>query len=241
MRYDGRHRVGEELAQALRDAARISVGRHHSEPYQLRIRYACEDIVRLQQRLRELEADIALRLERHQVGKLLTTINGIGPQTAACIIAELGDPARFGSVKALASYVGVIPRLRQSGKRRVSGRRMLPLGNARLRRALWMPTLSAIRVNPWLRAYYLRLRGAVKCRSSIDDAVNLTVSGTTLIAAIPPSAIYHPLTMRTPTVKTLITAAPHRLPMRDNSSCQMDAPCAAAYAARCERLPGSRR
>jgi hypothetical protein len=29
-----------------------------------------------------------------------------------------------------------------------SGRRMLPLGNARLRRALWMPTLSAIRVNP---------------------------------------------------------------------------------------------
>jgi transposase IS116/IS110/IS902 family protein len=56
----------------------------------------------------------------------------------------------------------VIPRLRQSGKRRLSGRRMLPLGNARLRRALWMPTLSAIRINPWLRAYYLRLRAAGK-------------------------------------------------------------------------------
>ena len=148
LRYDGRHRVGETLAQELLDAAKISVGRHQSEPYQLRIRYACEDIVRLRQRLYELDADIARRLERHQVGKLLTTIEGIGPQTAACIIAELGDPARFGSVKALASYVGVIPRLRQSGKRRLSGRRMLPLGNARLRRALWMPTLSAIRVNP---------------------------------------------------------------------------------------------
>src|ERR1700737_2290524 len=74
-----------------------------------------------------------------------TSIAGIGPQTAACIIAELGDPARFGSIKALASYVGVAPRLRQSGKRRLSGRRMLPLGNARLRRALWMPTLSAMR------------------------------------------------------------------------------------------------
>jgi transposase len=58
--------------------------------------------------------------------------------------------------------VGVAPRLRQSGKRRLSGRRMLPLGNARLRRALWMPTLSAIRVNPWLRAYYPRLRAAGK-------------------------------------------------------------------------------
>jgi transposase len=162
LRDDGRHRVGEELAQALRDAAKISVGRHHSEPYQLRVRYACEDIIRLRRRLHELEADIARRLECHQVGKLLTSIEGIGPQTAACIIAELGDPVRFGSVQALASYVGVIPRLRQSGKRRLAGRRRLPLGNARLRCALWMPTLTAIRVNPWLRAYYLRLRAAGK-------------------------------------------------------------------------------
>ena len=28
--------------------------------------------------------------------------------------------------------------------------------------ALWMPTLSAVRVNPWLRAYYQRLRAADK-------------------------------------------------------------------------------
>jgi transposase len=106
------------------------------------------------------------------VGKLLTTIEGIGPQTAACIIAELGDPARFGSVKALASYVGVISRLRQSGKRRLSGRRMLPLGNARLRRALWMPTLSAIRINPWLRAYYLRLRESGPRLRSLPPCTN---------------------------------------------------------------------
>jgi hypothetical protein len=38
----------------------------------------------------------------------------------------------------------------------------VPLGNARLRRALWMPTLSAVRVNPWLRAYYQRLRAVGK-------------------------------------------------------------------------------
>ena len=162
LRYDGRHPVGEELASDLIGAAKLSVGRHQSEPYRLQVHYACEDIVMLRRRVRELEGDIERRLEQHQVGKLLTSIAGIGPQTAACIIAELGDPARFGSIKALASYVGVAPRLRQSGKRRLSGRRMLPLGNARLRRALWMPTLSAIRVNPWLRAYYLRLRAAGK-------------------------------------------------------------------------------
>jgi len=160
--YDGRHQVGEVVARTLIASARSSVGYHQSEPYRLQVRYACEDIGLLRRRLRELEGDIERRLEHHQVGKLLTTIDGIGPLTAACIIAELGDPARFGSIRALASYVGVIPRLRQSGKRKLTGRRLLPLGNARLRRALWMPTLSAIRVNPWLRAYYLRLRAAGK-------------------------------------------------------------------------------
>ncbi len=76
------------------------------------------------------------------------------PPPVACIIAEPGDPACFGSAKALATYVRVVPRLRQS----VSGRRMLPLGNARIRCPLWMPTLSAICVNLWLPDHYLLLR-----------------------------------------------------------------------------------
>jgi transposase len=94
---------------------------------------------------------------------LLTTIDGIGPQPAACIMGEVGDPARFASLSALASYVGVIPRLHESGKRKKTRTAPpLPLGNARLRRALWMPTLSAVRVNPWVRAYYQRLRAVGK-------------------------------------------------------------------------------
>ena len=32
------------------------------------------------------------------------------------------------------------------------------MGNARLRMALWMPVLGAVRRNPWLRAFYQRLR-----------------------------------------------------------------------------------
>ncbi len=34
---------------------------------------------------------------------------------------------------------------------------MTTIGNARLRCALWMPLLTAVRKNPWLRAYYQRL------------------------------------------------------------------------------------
>jgi transposase len=156
--YSGNRQVGEELAQTLIEAAKQSVGAHHGEPYRLQVRYACEDIELLRRRLRALEDDIERRLMQHEVGKLLTTIDGIGSQTAACIMGEVGDPARFHSLAALASYVGVIPRLRESGKRKKTRTAPpLPLGNARLRRALWMPTLSAVRVNPWVRAYYQRL------------------------------------------------------------------------------------
>jgi hypothetical protein len=48
-------------------------------------------------------------LTTHDIGKLLTTIIGIGSNTAAYLVAELGNPARFHSAGALASYVGVAP------------------------------------------------------------------------------------------------------------------------------------
>ena len=34
---------------------------------------------------------------------------------------------------------------------------LTPIGAARLRAKLWMPVLTAVRTNPWLRAYYERL------------------------------------------------------------------------------------
>jgi transposase len=160
--YDGSHKVGEELACSLVDAAGKSVGSHHSEPYRLRIEYLCEDLEVLRRRLKSIAHDIERKLDDHEVGKLLTTIDGIGPLTAAVLVAELGDPARFRSASAIASYVGVVPRLRQSGKKRFSGSPTIPFGNARLRKALWMVVLNAVRCNPWLRQYYQRLRAAGK-------------------------------------------------------------------------------
>ena len=160
--YDGRHQVGEVLARALIESAKVSVGSHHSEAYELQVKYTCSDMELLRNRVKQLDQEIERKLQDHEVGKLLTTIDGIGARTAACLIAELGDPSRFRDAAALASYVGVVPRLRQSGKRAFSGARGLPLGNARLRHRLWMPTLVAVRKNPWLRAHYDRLLAAGK-------------------------------------------------------------------------------
>jgi transposase len=160
--YDGRHKVGEELARELITTAKTSVGRHHGHAYRLQVRHTCEDMDLLRRRIRELEGDIERHLRDHEVGMLLTTIDGIGPQTAARLIAELGDPSAFKSGDALAAYLGLAPALKHSGKRQSARAALTPIGNAPLRSKLWMPTLTAVKRNTWLRAYYLRLRAAGK-------------------------------------------------------------------------------
>lgn len=160
--FDRRRRVGYPLARELIEAAKQSVGSLQTAPIELEVRYACRDIDEMRERSRQLEADIQPRIDSNDLGKLLTTIQGVSTLTAATIIAETGDPARFPNTATFASYVGVVPRLHQSGKRRFSANGAIPLGNARLRRALWMPVLVATRLNPWLRAYYRRLRASGK-------------------------------------------------------------------------------
>jgi transposase len=157
LRYDGRHLVGDELATQLVEAAKRSVGQHHGDVYRVQVRYICEDLGVLRRRIRELERDIERKLSEHEVGMLLTTIDGIGPMTAARIIARLGDPAAFESAGAVASFVGVVPAICQSGKKQGNRAAITSIGDATLRSALWMPTLTAVRRNPWLKVHYERL------------------------------------------------------------------------------------
>ena len=156
--YDGRHKVGEALARLLIAAAKESVGQHQGPVYAREVKYFCEDIKILRERLREIDDDLHRAVEGHELATLLTTIEGIGPNTAARLVAELGDPAEWKSAAALASHVGVVPQLRHSGKHAPLRAGIGSLGSRRLRHALWMPVLGAVRRNPWLRHHYLRLR-----------------------------------------------------------------------------------
>lgn len=158
----GNRKIGHELAQAVFEAATHSVGRHHGYAYELQVRYLCDDLRLLQRRISEIEGDINGLLEKHEIGKLLKTIPGIGSQTSARIVAEVGDPSQFASSSTLAAFIGLVPTLRQSGRNRSTRGHLTSIGHARLRKGLWMPTLVAIRYNPWLRAAYQRLRARGK-------------------------------------------------------------------------------
>jgi transposase len=194
--YDGRHHVGRALATTLVEAAKRSVGAHHGEAYRIQVEYACETLALLRRQLRRIERDIDTKLDAHEVGNLLTTIDGIGPTTAARIIAECGDPADFRDAKALCSYLGLVPALRQSGKRTGTRAGLTNIGNVTVRAKLWMPTLAAVRKNPWLRAFYERLRAAGKL-----PKVALCAAMRKLV-----TAIYSVAKNRTPFVPRLVAA-----------------------------------
>ena len=197
MRYDGRHRIGPELAAALCDTAGRSVGRHEGPSYRLQTQYACEDISTLRERLKTLDDDIHRSLGQHRVGQLLTTIDGIGPNTAARVIAEVNLLA-FRDAGALAAYVGVAPSVNQSGKRVPQRGGLHSVGHARLRAKLWMPTLRAVRNNAWLRHFYegLVARGKPKklalvaaLRKLLSAMLSVARSGKPFEPRLPEAAI----------------------------------------------------
>src|ERR1700677_345593 len=76
-----------------------------------------------------------------------------GPRTLDCVF--LGDPKRFRDGKALASYIGIIPREHSSGGRQRWGR-LTKQGNPLLR-FLWCEAAAhAVRRDPELRQFYRR-------------------------------------------------------------------------------------
>lgn len=102
-----------------------------------------------------IDADAQLSHRRD----ILTSVPGVGELTAAVLLAELPELATIGSKQA-AALTGVAPINRDSGAQR--GERHIGGGRPSVRCALYMATLSAIRYEPGLKAFYQRLRQAGK-------------------------------------------------------------------------------
>lgn len=96
--------------------------------------------------------------------ELLVSIPGVGPLTAAVVLAELGDLSRFESARQAAAYAGLVPSHHESGSSVRRKPRLSKVGNGRLRRALYFPALSAMRHNAAVRVFaeHLLERGKAK-------------------------------------------------------------------------------
>jgi transposase len=138
---------------ALTPAARRSIARV--------VRLLTREAERVQAEAEALvQADPALAADCD----LLESIAGVGRQTATTVLAELPPVERLRRAESAAAYAGLAPREFRSGKTVRKRTRMSKAGNVRLRTALYLPTLTAIRFNPLLRGFFDRLVAAGKPR-----------------------------------------------------------------------------
>ena len=89
----------------------------------------------------------------------LDAIPGVGAITAGTVLAELPELGQI-SDQAVAALAGVAPYNRDSGN--MTGTRHIVGGRSVVRCALYMATLSTIRYDAILKAFYLKLRAAGK-------------------------------------------------------------------------------
>ena len=116
----------------------------------------------------------------------LDGVQGVGFLSAAVLVSEL-PVQRLRNDKAAAAYVGLAPRERQSGTS-IHGRpRICKIGNGRLRKALYMPALAAMRHNPILRQFAERLKAKGKPPKVVVVAVmrKLVVLAYHLLSQLP--------------------------------------------------------
>jgi transposase len=102
--------------------------------------------------------------------KLLCSIPGIGKVSARKILAELPEACCFQRARQAAAYAGLSPRRHESGKTVRKKGRLSKVGNAVLRKALYMPALVALKHNPLIKAFAQRLRTNGKCEKVILGA-----------------------------------------------------------------------
>lgn len=122
---------------------------------------------------RTIRAHLATDLDLARSHDLLLSIPGIGTATAAIILTEIPDPLAFAHARQVAAYAGLTPRHHQSGSSFHGPAQLSRVGNATLRRALYLPALAAVRFNPLVKGLRDRLaaQGRLKPKQIIAAAM----------------------------------------------------------------------
>jgi transposase len=109
------------------------------------------EVAQVDQRLSEWAAG-------SQDAKRLMSIPGVGAGVAVTLMAAIGDISRFSSPRQLVAYLGLDPKVRQSGDEPARHGRISKRGNAQARSVLVEAAWIAIRQPGPLRAFGERIR-----------------------------------------------------------------------------------
>lgn len=118
-----------------------------------------KNLKRLKKEIDSLEAELVriVKLEHQDLLTRIERIVGIGRKTAVALIVLTDGFEKFESAKALCSYAGLTPIIRQSGTSLHSKSRISKMGNRRLRAMLFLCSFSAKKHNKACVAQFERM------------------------------------------------------------------------------------
>ena len=184
--YAGEERVaapGDESRAAEEEQAveRSRTGCFSALPLPGWARCRRQDLLALLRQLDEqispLEAAVEKAAFAHQQARLLMTQPGVGAITALAFVVTIGEVARFGRGKQVASYLGLIPREHSSGGQQRLGA-ISKQGNSFMRMLLVEAAQTAVRLDEGLRKKYQhrchsKAKGVAKVAAARKLAVRL--------------------------------------------------------------------
>jgi transposase len=118
-------------------------------------------ILSLEATIKTHKARLIKRFKGLQDVELLTSITGIGEQSAVEILLEIEDINRFDDAKKLSAYFGLHPVFKQSGDGKW-GNHMSKKGRSDIRSVLFMSSLTAIRYSDLFKRIYANARAKGK-------------------------------------------------------------------------------
>lgn len=151
-RYKVEERV--QMARLIRQAAReISMAAGERSSLTMELDLLVRQIRLCDESIAQVYAEIATRVERHPVGQKLLEMDGIGFVIAGVLVSELFPVARVAPEPKSATYSGVTPLARKSGKS-LDKSRLAQGVNKRILHALYTSSVVAIKNSAVDRAYY---------------------------------------------------------------------------------------
>ena len=135
--------------------------RLEKEPKELIVQSIETYLTFLKEETKKIEAEIREILDKKagKIKEVLISEKGIGEQTVAILVASLPELGKLEN-RQITKLVGLAPMVHESGKMR-SGRHIRG-GRTRVRNALFMASISAVRSNSKVLEFYKNLRNKGK-------------------------------------------------------------------------------
>jgi transposase len=169
LRKVSRGKLREHRARALFEAANESVGvREGRDSMLLEIGLMLDTITTYDRFVEGLEAEMLRHLEQIPYSRVILSLKGIGPVTAAGLIGEVGDFTKFGTLSEVMKLAGLdlyeVSSGKHRGKLRISKR-----GRPLMRKLLYFAALSTVRKGGAMHEWYQRAlgRGMMKTKALV--------------------------------------------------------------------------